>query len=178
MHLSPILDPITGRRPWSYGGEDTWKQFTHRGFIVSIEWAIHETMRRTPPVMAIWPAGENLAAASYIGGFMRVSQAGVWVITRNVLTDFVGFNAEGKCTGGASLHCMREAREALSVLGKDPNDRQNFTALVDCVVKHAEHLHHCPPTPSALQRKYAGAPMWEVTAKDKATGKVLTESEV
>lgn len=176
MHLSPILDPVSGRRPWIYGGDDSWRQFTHRGFNVSIEWAIHDTRRRTPPVMAIWPA-KSSARVDH-GGLIHVSGDGVWVITRNVITDFVGFNAEGKCTGGASMHCMREAREALVMLGKDPNDRQNFTALVDCVVKHAEHLVKCPPTPVRLQQKYQPPPLWEVQATNKNTGKVLTEAEV
>lgn len=177
MHLSPIIDPNTGRRPFVYGGEDTWRQFTHRGFVVSIEWAIHETMRRTPPVMAIWPAGSTVTA-KFINGFLSVSEAGVWVISRNVITEFVGFNKDNKCTGGASMHCMREAQQALVVLGKDPNDRHNFAALVDCVVRHAEHLHHCPPTPAWLQRQHQPPPMWEVTATNKSTGKVLSEAEV
>lgn len=176
MHLSPILDPVSGRRPFIYGGEDAWRQFNHRGFVVSIEWAVAERRRRTPPVMAIWPTSGNVLAKA--GGMLNVSGTGVWVITRNVITEFVGFNKEGKCTGGASLHCMREAQQALVMLGKDPNDRNNFTALVDCVVKHAEHLVACPPTPTWLQQKHQPPPMWEVKATDKNTGRVLNESEV
>lgn len=171
MHLSPILDPITGRRPWVFGGDDAWKQFNHRGFTVSIEWAVHETRRRTPPVMAIWARDGRIAGPTSGDG-------GTWVITRNCITDFVGFNSEGKCTGGASMHCMREAQQALTLMGKDPNDRHAFTALVDCVVKHAEQLVACPPTPVSLQQAYQPPPMWEITATNKSDGKTLSETEV
>lgn len=166
MQLSPISMP-DGRPMWSVGGEHAWKTFEHRGFHVSLEWVGNH--RRTEPCMCIWPASNV---------FVRGEGNGIWVISRRAIVEFVGFTKDGRCTGGASEHCYREALAALEVLGKDSNDKQSFLALVDCVVKFAPDLHHMPVAPRRIKREMAGEAMWEVTAKDKNTGRVINEAAV
>lgn len=169
MQLSPLLDP-QGRPVWSAGGRHSYKTFTHRGWVVSLEWVISETRRRAAPCMVIWAETHVFVPG---GG-----DNGMWAIGRRAISEFVGFNKEGKCTGGASVHCLRECHEALPVLGKDRNDKNALMSLVDTVIKFAPELVHMPPTPISLQRKEAPAPMWEITAKDKKSGRILSESEV
>jgi hypothetical protein len=120
--------------------------------------------------MVIWPAGNVFAPSS--------SENGMWLIGRRAISEFVEFTKDGKCTGGASEHCVREAREALPILGKDINDKAALLALVDCVVKFAPDLVLMPVTPRWLQAADATKPMWDVTAKNKGTGKVISEAEV
>lgn len=178
MHRSPIPD-AQGNLIYRFGGDDAWRQFSHRGFTVSIEWAFGVTHRRLPPVMAIWSSHGLLTSPT--------ARDGTWVISRNDIANFFrdrdgGTDAAGfeirKLTGGPTLYCHQQAREALPMLGKDPNDRQAFTALVDCVMKFGEWLALIPPAPAARVRKEATPPMWELTAINKATGKTLAEAEV
>ena len=168
MHKSPVMD-ADGQMVYRAGGRHAWKVNEYRGYTVSLEWVISDTRRRSAPCMVIW-ASDHIFSPN-------TSDKGMWVIGRRAITDFVGFNKEGKCTGGASLHCMREAHEALPMLGKDINDKHAFMALIDCVVAFAPDLVRMPPTPTWLQRQDMPAPMWEVTATDKSTGKVLSEGE-
>lgn len=166
MNISPILTP-DGLPMWSVGGAQSWKTATHRGYVVSLEWV--GTGKKAVASMCIWPESNVFVPGSADGG--------VWVIGRRAITEFVGFTADGKCTGSASEHCYRECLEALPILGKDRNDKQAFLALVDTVIRFAPELVLMPVTPRAIRQ--AGAPaMWEVTAKDKNTGKVLSEREV
>ena len=179
MHRSPIVDE-QGRLRFEYGGPDAWKQFQHRGFTVSIEWTFGDTMRRLPPVMVIWATRGRVVSAT-------TSSDGAWAISRNDIANFYrdredGTDEEGfkrlRITGGPSLYCMQEAHAALPILGKDPNDRHAFQALVDCVMSHGEYLGRIPPSPATEVRRRAGAPLWEVTAINKSTGKVMSEAEV
>jgi hypothetical protein len=169
MHLSPVLDP-SGNPVFSAGGRHSWRVHEHRGYTVSLEWVISGTRRRAAPCMVIW-SSENV----FIPG---TSERGMWAIGRRALSEFVGFDRDGKCTGGASVHCLRECHEALPILGKDRNDKQALMALIDCIVKFAPELHRMPVTPAWLHRKESAPPMWEVTATNKSTGRVLSESEV
>lgn len=169
MHASPVLDP-NGNAVYSAGGRHAWKTFEYRGWVVSLEWVVSNTRRRAAPCMVIWAASHVFAPST--------AEAGMWAIGRRAISEFVGFTQDGKCTGGASVHCMRECHEALPILGKDRNDRQAYMSLIDTVVKFAPDLVLMPPTPAWLQAKEAPKPMWEVTATNKITGKVLSESEV
>ena len=166
MQKSPILTP-DGRPVFMAGGPDAWKVTPHRGFVVSLEWLGNH--RRAEPAMIIW-AETNILTAGEDNGF--------WVIGRRALTEFVGFDKNGKCTGSGSEHCFREARAAMPAMGKDPNDQQAFLALVDCVIRFAPDLHHMPPAPKRVRRRLAGEAMWEVTASDKNTGRVIQEAAV
>lgn len=49
---------------------------------------------------------------------------------------------------------------------------------MDCVIKHGEWLARIPVSPASQVKKNATPPMWEVTAINKSTGKVMTEAEV
>ena len=103
---------------------------------------------------------------------------GVWVIGRRAITEFVGFNADGTCTGNPSPHCFREAREALVVMGKDSNDRQALHALCEVVITFAPDLVLMPVTPRHIRLDLESQKMWEIVATDKHTGKGLTEALV
>lgn len=167
MHLSPVSTP-DGRPIWSFGGSQAYRTFEHRGFIVSLEWVGEG--RNAKACMCIWAATRLTVAG-------QNDDAGTWVISRRDITNFVGFNRDGHCTGGASDYCYQEAREALPILGKDRNDKNAFLALVDCVIKFAPDLVHMPATPRSI--RFANRnPMWEMTVTDKNSGRVLRESEV
>lgn len=167
MKLSPVLSP-QGLPVFSAGGEHAWRTFEHRGFIVSLEWVGDH--RKARKCMVIWPATNILTA--------QATGDGMWVISERAITQFVGFNRDDKCTGSASEHCHREAREALPLMGKDKNDRHALVALIDCVVRYAPDLIGMPVAPVKLRQELRGQAMWEVVASNKSTGKTLSEAEV
>lgn len=166
MKLSPIQTP-DGRPIFSMGGAQAYKTASHRGFVASLEWVGNGS--RTAACLVIWPETNVFVAGE---------GAGAWCISRRAISEFVGFNAQGKCTGGPSEHCFREAREALPVMGKDINDKQALSALVDVVVKFAPELVLMPATPKIVKEQLATEPMWTVEAKNKASGKTIHEGEV
>lgn len=168
MNVSPIISP-DGEQVFTAGGADAWRQFQHRGFVVSLEWA---RRRRTfLKMMVIWKAGSLLSVGTAV-------KPGMWAISSRAIVDFVGFNREGRCNGSASEHCFREALAAMPELGLDPNDKHGFTALVDTVVKFAPDLMMMPIAPKAVKREMTGEAIWEVTATNKHTGKTISEAAV
>jgi len=167
MRLSPVLSP-EGKQVFTAGGRQAWKVAEHRGYICSLEWVGEG--KKAKPAMVIWSASNVLQAGS--------ESRGMWCILRTALVDFVGFDAHGYATGSISEHCIREAREAMPLLGKDPNDKAAHTALCDVVLKFAEQLVHMPVAPRDVKRAMDTSPMWEVKATHKETGKVISEAEV
>lgn len=166
MQLSPILTP-SGLPMWSAGGKHAWRTFEHRGYVVSLEWVGNH--RRAQKCMVIWPASNVCVAGESLG---------MWVIGARAISQFVGFNRDDKCTGGASEHCERECREALPLLGKDRNDRHALVALIDTVIKFAPELVLMPAVPRSVRQELRGQAMWEVVASNKATGKTMSEATV
>ena len=166
MRLSPILTP-DGRPIFSMGGKESFKTFSHKGYVVSLEWVGNG--KKTAACMLIWPESNVFVAGE---------GSGAWCISRAAISEFVGFNAQDKCTGGPSEHCFREAREALPILGKDINDKQALLALVDTVVKFAPNLALMPSTPKIVKQRLDTEAMWEVTASNKSTGSVMHEGMV
>jgi hypothetical protein len=164
MQKSPILSP-RGEPVFTAGGEKAHNVFEHKGFVVSLEWVGDH--RRAQPCMVIWKA-PNV--------FTGRDGKPMWVIGRRAITEFVGFNKNDKCSGLASEHCQREAKEALPVLGFDINDKEAHTALVDCVVKFSEALVRMPPAPPKIREEFKGAPMWDVAVKKD--GKTTNEASV
>jgi hypothetical protein len=130
--------------------------------VCSLEWV--GDGKRAQPCMVIW------AANSVFGG--------MWCIGRRALTEFVGFDSNGKCTGSASEHCVREALASMPILGKDPNDKQALMALVDVVVRFAPDLVHMPVVPPEVRRELDNEAMFDVTLTNKNTGKVMVEKAV
>lgn len=135
MRLSPIQTP-DGRPIFSMGGNQAFKTYSHKGYVVSLEWVGQG--HKSYAAMVIWPESNVFVAGE---GY------GAWCISRRFITDFVGFNPDGTCTGGPSEQLMREAFEAMTVLGKDKNDKQAFMALVDAVVTYAPDLALMPAKP-------------------------------
>lgn len=166
MKLSPILSP-DGRPMYSAGGGQSYKTAVKHGYVVSLEWV--GAGKKAYPAMVIWPASNV---------FVTGEGNGMWLIARRAITEFVGFNKDDKCTGGPSEHCIREARLALPILGKDINDRHALNDLVDVVVTFAPELVLMPVTPRAIQKELQTPPMWEMTAINKSSGKTLSEIEV
>ena len=170
MKRSPILSP-EGEPVFMAGGDNCWRQHVHRGYVVSLEWI--GDGRRHAPCMVIWSEAPGI----HVFGAPQVSD-GMWVISRRAITEFVGAGPDGiKVTGGPSEHCWRECREAMPMMGKDPNDKQALTALVDCIVRFAPDLVRMPVAPVRLQEEFKAPPMWDVTVTNKSTGKVITEGE-
>lgn len=167
MQLSPVLSP-QGLPVWSAGGKHAWRTFEHRGYVVSLEWVGNH--RQARKCMVIWPV-TNILTAKGTGD-------GMWVISERAIMQFVGFNRDDKCTGSVSEHCLREAREALPLMGKDRNDKNAHNALVDAVIRYAPDLVAMPPAPVALRKEMRGQAMWDVVATNKSTGKTLSEASV
>lgn len=168
MRMSPVLSP-QGQPVFTAGGGQAWKVAEHRGYVCSLEWIGQG--RKAKPAMVIWSAGNVLQAGT--------ESLGMWAILRTAVTEFVGFDANGRATGSISEHCRREALAAMPLLGKDPNDQQAHTALCDVVLKFAEQLVHMPVAPREVKEKVADlTPMWDVKASIKETGKVIHEGEV
>jgi hypothetical protein len=166
LSISPIVSP-NGDALFSVGGKNSYKTAIKHGYVVSLEWI--RLGRHIRAAMCIWPASNV---------FVTGEGQGIWTITRNCITDFVGFNKDNKCTGGPSEHCMREAKEALSILGKDKNDKGALFELVDVVVTFAPDLVLMPATPKHIRQQLDTDPMWEVQATNKDTGKVLSEAAI
>jgi hypothetical protein len=124
-----------GRPIFSMGGNLAWKVRSHRGYVVSLEWV--NKGKQTNPCMVIWPERTGSNAV----------EAGAWCISRRVITNFVGLDANGKCTGRPSEHLIREARLSLNMLDKDQGDEQALSALVDAVVQFAPELVLMPAIP-------------------------------
>ncbi len=167
MELSPVLSP-EGLPMWSAGGRHAWKTEEYRGYGVSLEWVGRG--RRAQACMVIWPASNVFTRGS--------ASEGMWIIGRRAISEFVGFDRDGKCTGSASEHCYRECLEALDALGKERTDKQAFLALVDTVIKFAPELALMPATPPHVRRELAGEAMWDVTASNKNSGKTLSEASI
>jgi hypothetical protein len=121
--------------------------------------------------MVIWSAPNILSN----GG---EPSTGMWAIAKSAIQEFVGFDKNDKCTGGASTFCYEQALEAMPLLGKDRNDKQAFIALVDTVIKFAPDLVHMPVAPLRVKRELADEAMWEITATNKNTGKTISEASV
>lgn len=166
MRLSPVLSP-SGEPMFSAGGGEAYKVATKHGYVVSLEWI--NIGKHIRAAMCIWPASNV---------FVTGEGQGIWTITRNCISEFVGFNKDDKCTGGASEHCFREAKLAMPLLGKDPNDKGALHELVDVVVAFAPELVLMPATPKHVRKKLEAPAMWEVKATIKESGKVLHEAEV
>jgi len=164
MNVSPVLSP-SGEPIFQAGGDTSWKTCEHRGWVVSFEWA--RRGRKVKAVIVIWPA-VNIFSLSAI-------KAGMWTISREVMSEFVGFDRDGKCTGSASEHLYREALAALPMLGKDSNDKQAFISLVDTVIRFAPDLALMPAAPPAVRKELKGEALWDITATNKNTGKTISE---
>jgi hypothetical protein len=171
VELAPFVSP-EGQPIFTAGGRNAWATHEHRGFVVSLEWT--RRRRRTVPTMVIWPAHNLVRVGSQSNG--------MWVVTRDALIHFIGFNANDKCTGSVTGHLISEAREALALMGKDRNDKQAHSALIDCVIRYAEELNQMPPAPLTVRHELASGgvargPLWQVTATHKSTGRVIHEGE-
>jgi len=168
MKLSPILSP-SGEPMFVAGGPDAWKVTTYRDWVVSLEW--YRRRRSYQKCMVIWPA-------TRIQGVLGSKTPGKWCVAFSALTHFIGFTADGKCTGSASPYCYEQCLEALEVMGRDRNDKQSFLSLVDTIIKFGPELVTMPVAPKIVRQRAAGDPMWEVQAKNKSTGKIISEAAV
>lgn len=166
MKLSPVISP-NGQPLFSAGGRHAYKVSEHKGFICSLEWVGEG--RRSQPCMVIWPVTNVFVAGE---------GAGMWVISRRAIVEFIGFDKNLKCTGSISEHCLREARESLPILGKDRNDTHALHALCDVVLRFAPDLVHMPVTPKDVRKELDNPAMWEVQATVQETGKVISHTEV
>lgn len=168
MEVSATISPVTGQRVYLFGGRHSWRQHTHKGFVVSLEWVRKLHHRRNPPkVMCIWADVAIDAADS--------GDRGTWVINANDIVNFVQFNAAGKCTGSVSRYAIAEAAEALPILGKDRNDRQALLALLDVIVKFAPDLVMMPKAPRDIIKSLSGEAIFDMATKDKNSGKTIAE---
>jgi hypothetical protein len=170
MDLSPVLSP-SGDPIFTMGGRDALQGYPRPAgeWIVSLEW-MKGTLRGIQKVLVIWPANRIIAPGA--------TAIGAWTINSKVAFQFVGFNREGKCDGLPSEDARREALKALPILGKDPNDRNALHSLLDVLTKYLPELVRMPVAPAEIRRKLLGDPMWDVTATNKSSGRVIDERSV
>ncbi len=168
MKISPLLSQ-EGRPLFIAGGNESWKQFSFREWVVSLEWIGNG--RKVDRFMVIWPQSNILTTPGAV-------KPGMWAIGARAVVDFVGFDAQNKCTGLPSQHCISEALEALPILGRDKNDKQAHLSLIDAVVRFAPDLVLMPSAPPKVKQDMADPAMWDVKTINKHTGQVMTEVEV
>lgn len=172
MQRSPVLSP-DGRAVFVAGG-NAWRQRVYKGLILSFEWVTDGSAKRRAPCLCIWKDAPRIANVTG-----RHEDNGIWNISRRNYANFLGTRSghEFKVSGDPSPLLWNEAREALTILGFDRNDKQALKNLVDAVLYAAEDFNRMPVTPTELLEQ-TKRPMWEVTALNKSTGKVISESEV
>jgi hypothetical protein len=176
MQLAPLLDP-QGRRVFTCGGPDAWKTGQFRDLSWSFEWTKVRMSRHMKPVLCIWRTPRNVV----LGGLgINASDNGIWVIGRQGFADMLGVRAghDFKLSGDPSQYLQIQAQAALPIMGFDKNDRNALRNVCACVIHCAEDFAQMPVTPRAIAEKAKDAPMWEVTAYNKATGQTVAEAEV
>lgn len=164
MHVSPI-EGSKGQAVFKAGGDNSYKTGTLKGWNWSLEWA--KSGRRFPRVLVIWPETAT----------NKTKQA-FWTIAHTAMVEMLEFDKEGKSTGLPSDFFFVEAKAALEMFGKDPNDKQALFALADVLLHTAPILEKQPVAPQRVQRALSGGAMWEMTQIAKATGKVISEKAV
>jgi hypothetical protein len=167
MEISPVLGP-SGEPLFTAGGRAAWRTEQHRGWVGSFEWT--KRRRKFVPTLVVWPANSILRAEGS-------GSTGMWAITLPAMTDLVGFDKEGRATGGPSKDLLREAWEALAIFGK-AGDRQAWHSLIDAVVFFAPQLVMTPAAPATVKRALAEEAMWDVEAIQKTTGKTISEASI
>lgn len=170
MDIQPILSP-EGNAVFTCGGKHAWKTETHKGFNISLEWVAKIGKRKNPPrVLCIWRSG-NVLHPNNDGD-------GIWTISQNGIQFFVGFDKEGKCSGGVSEHGQAEAKKGLAVMGYDETDTSALHALLDVIVRYAPDLMMMPPAPRRVRKDLAGPAMFDMQYSHKDSGKVISEGEI
>jgi hypothetical protein len=157
MEHLPILGP-SGEATFRFGGKRAWKQFTYKDYIVSLEW-FGPDGRHVDACMVIWNARPN------------TNDAGALIVGRRQITKYCDEHMK------PTPYAFGEVAQALPVLGRAP---LNFEvhALIDTILHHIDDLIHMPIAPLAVRRELSGDAMFEVTHKEKDSGKVLHEAAI
>ncbi|HWH83234.1 MAG TPA: hypothetical protein VNU71_13470 [Burkholderiaceae bacterium] len=170
MQIHPLLSS-TGEPVFTAGGEAAWKVAEYRGYVASLEWT--KSRRKFMPTLVIWSATNVLNR--------HAVATGMWAITRVAMTELIDFDQHGHATGSASRFGIEEALEALPLLGKDRNDKQALHGLLDVLMKFGPELARMPVAPKRVREHLIAKeaePMFDVTAKAKASGKTLSETSI
>lgn len=155
-HL-PILGP-EGLPTFRFGGANAWKVREFKDYVVSLEW-FGPNGREVDACMVIWNARKNS------------HDAGAWVIARRQITRFSDEHMR------PTEFAFQEAASALPLLGRAPLEFE-VRALVDTLLHHIDDLIHMPAAPQRVRRNLAQEAMFEVTHKDKHTGRILREAVI
>lgn len=167
MERSPILSPA-GEPVFTIGGQDAHAVYVHHGWVVSLEWA--RSRRKHVRIMAIWPEGRF--------GMNGAPVSGAWTISETSIVHMLDATRDGKPTGGPTGFLLAQARAALPLLGKDANDRCALHSLVEVVVRFGPDLYMLPVVPQRMRERLAGAAMWDIQARAKSSGKIMSEVSV
>lgn len=169
MEVSPFLSPA-GEAVFKFGGPHAHSVHALHGWVCSLEWT--KERRRFIRSLVIWPAPGSLAMPGSIA-------SGAWTITDSAVTELLDVDRDGKATGRFRMPFAEEqARQALPILGKDPNDREALRSLLDVVMRFGPDVYTIPVAPRAAREALAGAPMWDIRARAKSNGKVISEASV
>lgn len=180
MERSPVLNP-QGMAVYLFGRQDTtWRQFQHRGLVVSLEWVKGGRRKNPPRAMCIWRERPPL-----IVNANENAERGTYVINQRAIQNYIEFNGNDKCTGGFNKHMLGECVEALPILGFDRNDRHALMALIDCIIKFGPDLMLMPPAGRSVRNALTDAPMMDVQAiqvpigyERASDGRVISEGSV
>lgn len=115
---NPIVLSSSGVPFKRFGGDDAWKQFEVKGYIVSLETVEEE------PAMVIWPASASLGAGAY-------------AVCMSAFPHWVGL--DGKPTTQAFIM----AAKGLAAMNRPMLDVE-LHALVDVVMRHIPDVYRMP----------------------------------
>lgn len=168
MDISPILGP-NGQPVFTIGGDLAHAVHTYRGWVCSLEWV--KQRRRYLRVLVIWPEVPNALPGT--------TAPGAWTITESAVAELLDVDRFGKATGTfRQPFADGQARAALIVMGRDPNDRAAVSSLLDAVMRFGPDVFVMPHAPRQVQERLTGGAMWDVHARARATGRTIHEGAV
>ena len=157
MDHVPILGP-NGEETFRFGGAAAHKFAIHKDFAVSLEW-FGPNGREVDACMVVWNARKN------------THDGGCYVLCRRAAAHFCDEHNR------PTPHAFKEAAEALQILGRAQLSSE-LSALVDTWMTFMDDLIQMPAAPRRVREHLAHQPMFEITHKDKHSGRVLRESVI
>lgn len=157
MDHIPILGP-NGEEQFRFGGAASWKQRFLKDYVVSFEW-FGPNGREVDACIVIWNQRKN------------THDAGCYIVARRQITKYCDEHMKPTPYG------FSECASALEVLGRMQITQEVHT-LMDVILACIDDLVHMPVAPKRVREHLAHQPMFEITHKEKHSGRVLRESVV
>lgn len=165
MNIAPILGP-DGDAYFTWGGHDAWDTGVMHGWRWSLEWI--RLNKRTQGVLIVGPVQRNIGSTG----------RGAAVFPATTLTHIFGIDRNGKATGSFDMNAaVFVIEQNLRVMGREPN-RFDGHSLMNVILAKGIEVYTMPAAPQMVRRKLADKPLWDVKARAKASGKVISERTI